>query len=120
MTELEDRILYSENKAYADFPGEGTLNDKLNFGFSFVECQDHFVEYVVANPKMMTKILREIEDSAVDPGDGTIGKLWTASLVVSKKMRDEKLVFSNGGHTAVLFLDLNPYRHKIGGLNAKI
>lgn len=104
MSELEERILHSKNRAYADFPMEGNLNDMLNFGFSFVESQDHIVEYVVANPSMMTKIIKNVSDASIGPDNICIGKLWTAGLVVSKKVRDNQLVFSNGGHTAVLFL----------------
>lgn len=107
-TEATHRILNSAYRAYTEVPGGGSVADALNFGFSYVESQDHFVEYVVANPVMMHKILREVSDARLEPDDNKIGKLWTANLVVSRKVKNDRLVFSNGGHTAVLFLDTDP------------
>jgi hypothetical protein len=107
-TETAHRILNSQYRAHTSVPGGGTISDALNFGFSFVESQDHFVEYIVANAGMMQQILKEVSDAKLDPDDDKLGKLWTADLVVSRKVRDGHLVFSNGGHTAVLFLNTNP------------
>lgn len=112
-SEIPHKILNSNYRAYTDLPGEGSgVLDALNFGFSYVECQDFIVEYVVANPSMMKAILSKIPDSALDPDDTKIGTLWTADLVVSKKVKDDQLVFSNGGHTAVLFLNTAPEKNQ--------
>lgn len=105
-TEIPHRILNSDYRTYTDLPGnDGSITDALNFGFSYVECQDFIVEYVLANPDMMKKIFKEVSDAEMDPDDVRVGKLWTADLVVSKKVKKDQIVFSNGGHTAVLFLD---------------
>lgn len=106
--EISHRILNSNYRAKATLPVVGTLNDALSFGFSFIESHDHFVEYVVAHPSLLKRIFAEISESELDPTSQSIGKLWTARMVASKKLKDDTLVFSNGGHTAVLFLNINP------------
>lgn len=111
-------ILQSADRAYADFPGDGSLNDKLSFGFSFIESHDHLVEYIIANSKMMQRILVEIPEAKLNPTQESLGQLWTADLLTSEKIKDNRVVFSNGGSTAVLFLETNP--HKIGGKDANL
>lgn len=111
MTEINTNkifdILTSKERVHADFPGDGRINDILNFGFSFIESQDHFVEYIVAHPLIIKEILKEIPESKLDPTTESIGKIWTADLLSSKKMRENRIAFSNGGSTAVLFLNIN-------------
>jgi len=101
-------ILQSENRLYADLPHKDcSINDALSFGFSYIEYQDHIVESVVASPKIVRKIFKEIDDATIEPENQSIGKIWTASLIVSKKISDKYIVFSNGGHTSILFLRIN-------------
>lgn len=109
-------ILSSDNRAYTDYPyDDGTVKDMLDFGFAFVEQQDHMVEYVVVGPLMAKRIIREVSDVEMNAPKGEcIGSLWTAKLMISPKVRDNKIVFSNGGSTAVLHLSVPHMRYKSG------
>lgn len=100
-------ILHSNYKAYADFPGKGTFNDILNYGFLFIESQDHLVEHIITNPKMLKKLISNVKDIEIDPVDNAIAKLWTSDIMLSNKLPDNQIVFSNGGQTAVLFLKID-------------
>lgn len=104
-------IIHSDYKVSMDFPGQGTLFDVLSFGFAYVESEDHFVDYVVANRHTAKRIFAEINDSEVSlsPGGG-VGTLWTARLMVSDKLRDRHIVFSNSTLTVVLNLNVDPDR----------
>ena len=106
-------ILQSDYRVHADFPHRGTINDVLSFGFSFIESQDHIVEHVVANPYMTKQIIKEIDEFVLDPETESIGKIWTADLIVSNKLSDQRIVFSNNGHTAVLFLSVDPNKMEV-------
>lgn len=99
-------IFHSKAKVQIDFKGN-TITDALNFGFSYIESEDHVVEYVVANNRVTKKIFAEIPDSTVCVEDGTIGKLWTAKLLLSDKLSDSQILFSNNTFSAVINLNLN-------------
>lgn len=85
-----------------------TVTDALNYGFSYIEHEDHIVEYIVANSKIMKKIF-SLEDSKLSPHGESIGTLWTAKLLLSNKLNDKQIAFSNSNFSVVLNLDLDPY-----------
>lgn len=103
-------ILHSEYKAYADFPGYGSYGDALSYGFSFIESQDHLVKHVITNPKTLKKLISNVDDVEIDPEGNAIARVWTADIMLSRKLSENQIVFSNGGQTAVLFLKINPNR----------
>jgi len=116
MIDIVTDIMSSPNKANMDMPGtgildapfgEGALNDALGFGFSYVEQKDHFVEYIVADPKIMKRIFSEIHDSEIGTDKDYIGNLWTAKLLVSRKVKENHLIFSNKNFSTVLDLSLD-------------
>lgn len=100
-------ILYSKAKAFIKFPGD-SFEDALNFGVSFIEQQDHIVEYIIANPVIMKKIFKEIPESKINVEGETIGDLWTSKLLVSDKLSDSQILFSNSSFSIVIDLNLNP------------
>ena len=107
-------IIHSDYKVSMDFPGQGNLYDVLSFGFSYVESEDHIVDYVVANSHTAKRIFSEISDSEVGfSPDGGIGRLWTAKLMLSNKLKDRHIVFSNSTLTVVLNLNTDPDREII-------
>jgi len=97
------------SRAKVSLPFRGnSLLDALNFGFSYIESEDHLVHYVAANPVVMKRIIAEIPDATIDPTSESIGQLWTARLLVMPRLTDRKLIFSNNTFSAVLDIDLNP------------
>ena len=100
-------ILSSAGRARFPFKGERLL-DALNFGFSYVESGDHIVEYVATNGRMAKRILSEIPESTVEPSEGFLGRLWTARLVVSDRLGDGQILFSNSTSSAVVDVKINP------------
>lgn len=100
-------LFYSKSKIRIPFKGE-RLMDALTFGFSYLESEDHMVHFIAANPKMMKKIFAEISDSKLDPDGDAIGELWTAKLLLSNKLGDRQLIFSNEIFSAVIDINLNP------------
>jgi hypothetical protein len=107
VTDLVSDIFYSRAKAKIEFNGK-TIRDALNFGFSYIESEDHVVEYIVVNAKVMKEIFIEIPDSVIRPNDLSIGELWTAKLLLSDKLSDSQILFSNNSFSAVINLNLNP------------
>jgi hypothetical protein len=107
-------IFHSKAKVQIDFKGN-TIKDALNFGFSFIESEDHVVEYVVANNVVTKKIFAQISDSKVDMEDGAIGSLWTAKLLLFNKLSDNQILFSNNTFSAVINLNLNSDEDKCPG-----
>jgi hypothetical protein len=105
--DLVSDIFYSRAKSKINFDGK-TLKDALNFGFSYIESEDHVVEYIVVNAKVMKKIFIAIPDSIIRPNEESIGELWTAKLLLSEKMPDSQILFSNNTFSAVINLNLNP------------
>lgn len=100
-------IIYAKTKNKLKSP-RGTLKDALNFGFSYIEQQDHIVEYIVANKRLMKKIFGEIPDSVINPEYRFLGDLWTAKLLLSNKLSDSQLLLSNSEFSVVIDIDLNP------------
>ena len=99
-------IFYSSAKTHLDFKGS-TIKDALDFGFSYIESEDHVVEYIAANPTIMKKIFEECPDSKIKMRAGSIGELWTARLLVAEKLQDNEILFSNNVFSAVINLNLN-------------
>ena len=84
-----------------------SLSDVMNYGFSYIEHEDHIVEFIVANNKTMKQIFGEVEDSELNPEGEYIGDLWTAKLLLSPKLQDKQIVFSNNSFSVVINLDLD-------------
>ena len=102
-------ILNSRNRVLLSFKGE-SIKDALQFGFGYLEHEDHMVHYIAANPKVMKKILMEVPDASLTlPHGSRIGNLWTAQLILSEKLNDDQVLFSNEVFSAVIDLNLNPY-----------
>jgi len=106
MTDTVTNIISSKAKVSLDFFGSN-LRDALNFGFSYIESEDHVVQFVIANGKVIKKILTEIPESILEPKKETLGELWTATLLHSSQMRDNQIVFSNNIFSAVVNLNMN-------------
>lgn len=105
-------IVNSVGKTHLAFPGNGTIEDMTQFGFSFVEAEDNYVAYVLAHPTRMKDILCGLSDSVLDPDKEGIGHLWTAKLIATKKFKENTIVFSNLDMSVVLILEI-PNPHKI-------
>jgi hypothetical protein len=105
----------SSERTRMSFPGQGTIRDFVQFGVSFVESEDHFVTYVLAHPNVMKNLLCEFQDSILDPDGEILGKLWTADLISTKKLKENQMIFSNQEMSVVLLLDI-PYQD--GRMNA--
>ena len=106
MQDTVQSIIASKAKTKISFRGE-SLKDALNFGFSYIESKDHVVHYVTANPVMLKRILAEISESILDPTDESIGDLWTAKLLMLKRLGNKELVFSNNTFSTVINVNLN-------------
>jgi hypothetical protein len=99
-------IMHSKNMAYHDFSGKD-LDDAMHYGFAYVESEDNYVKYVAANSFYMKKILVEMPDAELSPDPVSIGSLWTSRLLVSNKIKNHVIVFSNEHHTCVLNVNVN-------------
>lgn len=108
-------IFYSRTKTYLNFEGT-SIKDAIAFGFSYIESEDHVLEYIAANPTVMKKIFEEIPDSKIKIQAGSIGELWTAKLLVAEKLQDNQILFSNNTFSAVINLNLNNKELKDGYL----
>jgi hypothetical protein len=104
---LVSDIVYSKARVRVEFKGE-TLKEALDFGFSYFDSEDHIVEYVVANAKILKRIFGEIGDSVLKPQNDSLGQLWTAKLLLSDRLNDSEIFFSNNTFSAVISLNLNP------------
>lgn len=104
-SDLVFNLLNSEEAKRIEFPGEGNILEFLSFGFSYIEQEDTFVKYVLSNPLMVKRVLVEIPDSELDPDNIRVGKVWTADLLVSKKIRGQRVIFSSADLRTVLVLD---------------
>jgi len=107
MNDTVKDITMSKARIQLPFKGDSLL-DALNFGFSFIESEDHYVHYVAANPSMMKRILGEIPEAVLDPTSESLGELWTARLLLSRKLNDRQVVFSNNTFSAVVDINLDP------------
>ena len=115
--DIVKQILYSKNKVEIKYPykntegpsyfGEGELGDILSFGYAYVEQEDHFVDYVVASPLIVKKIIREIDETILTVDSPYIGFLWTGKIFISDKVKNDHIIFSNTGFSVVLDLNLN-------------
>ena len=105
MMHTADNIICSGNRVTVDFTGDN-LQDALCFGFSYIESEDHITNYIVANKKIMKNIL-SLPDSVLEPSIDSIGVLWTAKLLVSNKLKDNHIIFSNNSFSAVVNINLN-------------
>lgn len=101
-------IIYSKVKINLYCKRIDTLEDSLNYGFAYIEQEDHIVEYIVINNRVMKRVLGEISDSVLKPEKQFIGELWTAKLLLSEKLFDTQIFFSNSAFSVVLNLNLNP------------
>ena len=109
MSKIIDSIVRSGNRTSVDFIGKN-LYDALCFGFSYIESEDHFVNYIVANSRNIKKIFAEISDSSVKISEDSVGELWMAKLLISEKLRDKHIMFSNNTLSIIINLNLNPYK----------
>lgn len=106
MTKCSHKIMSSKAKISLPCTARG-MGDVMNYGFSFIEHKDHIVEFIVANNKMMKQIFCALKDSAINVDGEFIGDLWTAKLLISNKLQDKQIVFSNSVFSVVLNLDVN-------------
>lgn len=63
---------------------------------------------MVANSQNIKKIFAEVADSMVNPEADSIGELWTAKLLLSRKLSDKQILFSNNSFSVVINLNINP------------
>jgi len=98
-------ILDNRDKHQLSFSSED-LEDALSYGFSYVETEDHFVSYLVTNGRVMRNIVREMHDVEINPEDESIGILWTSKLMVSNKLKDNQIIFSNESGSMTLLLTI--------------
>ena len=102
---ISDTIISSNNRVTMNFKGN-SLYDALCFGFSYIEYEDHIVNYIVSNNKIMKDILK-ISDSKLNPDFDSLGELWTAKLLLSNKLGNDRILFSNSNFSAIINLNLN-------------
>lgn len=101
-------IVHATEKSHIEYPVDNRgMIDVLGFGFSYIEHEDEVVTYVVMTPKIMKQAFVEVPDAKVTVCNGSIGQLWTAKLLVTDKIKDDHIYFSNEDHTKVLDLDVN-------------
>ena len=101
-------VLSSKNKSIASYPRpEKELADILNFGVSFIEHEDHVSEYIIADPKMVKRMIKEIQEFKLCADKPFIGELWTSKVYMTEKIKSSSLYFSNVDFSVVLNLHLN-------------
>jgi len=115
--EIVKNILRSKKKVVMDFPqsgavgpayfGLGELSDILSFGFSFVEHEDHCVEYLLVSPGTAKKIIQGIGFFQLTVDTDYLGVLWTAQVCLTDKIDNDRIIFSNKDLSVVLDLNLN-------------
>jgi len=106
-------VLFSKSKVRIPFKGD-CIADAMKFGFSYIESEDHIVEYIACNPRMMKRTFKEIPDDfelLADDPDGGIGRLWTATMLITNKLNDGQIVFSNNTFSAVVDVILSSEEH---------
>jgi hypothetical protein len=109
MKDVASDIVYSKAKVELNFMGSG-LREALNFGFSYIESEDHIVEYIVANCTVMQSVLVEIPEAKLFPEKDSIGELWTAKLFISDRLKNSEIIFSNNTFSAVINLNMDKIR----------
>lgn len=101
-------VVHAKKKINLHCKGVESLEDSLNYGFSYIEHEDHIVEYIVVNNTLMKRIFGEVNDSVLKVEEGALGELWTAKLYLSDKLSDKQIFFSNSVFSVVINLNLNP------------
>jgi len=112
------QIIRAKNKICMKFPFTGITDrshyfgysesaDIISFGFSYVEHEDHLVEYIIASPNTAKKIIQEIEPIKLTADSSFIGVLWTGKLYVSDKTSDNHILFANSDLSVILDLNTN-------------
>jgi hypothetical protein len=104
MKDTATDIVYSKARVSLPFKGR-TLKDALSFGFSYIESEDHVVEYIVANSSVLKKILGEVPDSKLKIEGDYIGELWTAKLLICDRLMNSQILFSNNTFSVVINLN---------------
>ena len=105
-------VVHAKKKIDLQCKGVESLEDSLNYGFSYVEHEDHIVEYIVVNSALMKRIFGEVNDSVLKVEEGALGELWTAKLYLSDKLSDKQIFFSNSVFSVVINLNLNPKEYE--------
>ena len=117
MFEIVKQILRAPTKAVWNFPqsqavdrpllfGDSKLSDILSFGFSYVEHEDHCVEYLLITPLFAKRVIKEIDSFRLTVDTEYLGMLWTAQVVLTDKILDNTVVFSNRDFPVVLSLNI--------------
>lgn len=116
--EIVKQIVRSKNKITLEFPQVGTIqflsefdpvkfSDFLSFGFSYVEQSDHCVSHILVSPGTAKKLVRELDAFYFSVGKPYIGMLWTARVLVTDKIGNLSITFSNEDQSVVLNLNTN-------------
>lgn len=115
--DIVKQILWAKNKVTMTIPEQGTsnlvclgigeLSDLLSFGFSYIEQEDHCVSHVLVSPLVAKRIVQEIDAFYFTADTPYAGVLWTAQMIVTDRVRDFNIVFSNEDQSVVLDLNLN-------------
>lgn len=87
--------------------GLGELSDILSFGFSFVEHEDHCVEYLLVSPGIAKKIIQDIGFFQLTVETEYLGILWTSQVYLTDKISNDRIIFSNKDLSVVLDLNLH-------------
>ena len=111
------QIVWAKNKVTMTIPEQGTsnlvhlgigeLSDLLSFGFSYIEQEDHCVSHVLVSPLMAKRIVQEIDDFYFTSDTPHVGVLWTALMIVTDRVGNFNIIFSNEDQSVVLDLNLN-------------
>ena len=118
MFEVIKQILRLPNKISIKFPysnltkhpsyfGDSELADILSFGFSYVEHEDHCVEYLLVSPITAKRVIKEIESFNLTVDTDCLGLLWTAQVLLTDKIKDDQIFFANRDLSVILDLNTN-------------
>jgi hypothetical protein len=100
-------IQSAPNKKIVQFPyPNGKMKDFLEFGVSYIEQQDHIVEYIIVNTQNIRKLITEMPDFSFSVFRPYIGKLWTSKVFITDKTKDSFISFSNADFSVVLNLQI--------------
>lgn len=98
----------SKNKTNFIYPHpDGNITDIIEFGFSYIEHEDHLLEYIISGSTLLKKIISEIKDFHFLMEGPPIGTLWTSKIYLTSKLSDNQLIFSNVDFSHVLYLNTN-------------
>ncbi len=128
MREIVKQILRAPNKISMRFPyktglvnllpyfGKSELSDILSFGFSYIEHEDHCAEFLLVSPKTAKRIAKEIDAFEFMIDADCLGILWTARVILTDRVKDYRIVFSNKDMSVVLDLNINKMEEEYAGL----